>query len=120
MHPAACPYRCRLCAAVSYRRLTHRGFDGAMQYSGLYRCSGCSVTFSDPAAWREGGQVAFVDTEAPGVVAEPAEADHSPATRHILLPRMLGQPVVYGRCVEDLKEIQEAAARANKSKGRRR
>ena len=24
-----------------------------MQYSGLYRCSGCSFTFSDPAAWRE-------------------------------------------------------------------
>ena len=24
-----------------------------MAYSGLYRCSGCSVTFSDPLGWRE-------------------------------------------------------------------
>lgn len=54
MDLATPPYRCRLCDAASYRRLTHRGLDGAMQYSGLYRCSGCSVTFSDPVTWREG------------------------------------------------------------------
>ena len=47
LDPATPRYRSRLCAAASYRRLTHRGLDGAMQYSGLYRCSGCSVTFSE-------------------------------------------------------------------------
>jgi len=46
-------YSCRLCGATSYRRLTHRGPDGAMQYSGAYRCSGCSMTFTDTSEWRE-------------------------------------------------------------------
>ena len=129
MHPAACPYRCRLCDAVSYRRLTHRGLDGAMQYSGLYRCSGCSVTFSDPVAWREGGQVALVETEANAApalnpTAEPAGTargtGHSFATGHIVLPRTPGEPVGYGHSEADIKEIDEAVARANGSKGRRR
>jgi len=48
------PYRCRLCSAATYRRLVHRGPDGAMVYSGLYRCSGCTMTFTDFAEWREG------------------------------------------------------------------
>lgn len=47
------PYRCRSCGAASYRRLTHRGPEGAMTYSDLYCCSGCSVTFADPMAWRQ-------------------------------------------------------------------
>lgn len=46
-------YRCRQCGATSYRKLTHRGSDGVMRYSGIYRCSGCSFTFSEPADWRE-------------------------------------------------------------------
>jgi hypothetical protein len=29
-----------------------------MVYSGLYRCSGCSVTFADPTAWREASAAA--------------------------------------------------------------
>lgn len=53
MYPVSSPYRCRLCGTASYRRLIHRGPDGAMQYSGLFRCSGCSVTFSDHVASRE-------------------------------------------------------------------
>jgi hypothetical protein len=24
-----------------------------MVYSGIYRCSGCSLTFTDPSTWRE-------------------------------------------------------------------
>ena len=46
-------YRCRACASTSYARLTQRGPDGVMRYSGQYRCSGCSFTFSDPSMWRE-------------------------------------------------------------------
>ena len=54
MRPTCHSYRCRLCGSASYQRLTHRGPGGAMQYSGLYRCSGCSVTFADRGAWHEG------------------------------------------------------------------
>ena len=53
MHTLPPIYRCRACGAASYQKLTHRGPDGVMQYSGLYRCSGCSFTFSDPTTWRE-------------------------------------------------------------------
>ena len=41
--------QCRQCGATSYARLTHRAADGAMVYSGQYRCSGCSLIFSDLA-----------------------------------------------------------------------
>ena len=46
------PYRCRQCGAASYARLVHRKSNGAMGYADRYRCSGCSLTFSDPAEWR--------------------------------------------------------------------
>ena len=46
------PYRCRQCGAASYARLVQRGPDGVMAYADRYRCSGCSLTFSDPAEWR--------------------------------------------------------------------
>ena len=46
-------YRCRACGSTSYQRLTHRGPDGVMQYSGIHRCSGCSLRFSQLDAWRE-------------------------------------------------------------------
>ena len=52
MMSSSTPYRCRMCSAATYRRVVHRAEDGAMTYSGLYRCSGCDLTFSDPADWR--------------------------------------------------------------------
>ena len=52
LEPALSPYRCRQCGAASYARLVHRGPDGAMGYADCYRCSGCSLTFSDPVEWR--------------------------------------------------------------------
>jgi DNA-directed RNA polymerase subunit RPC12/RpoP len=70
MEPAA-TYRCRLCGAPSYRKLTHRGLDGTMEYSGLYRCSGCSVTFSDPAAWRDAPEVAEGAAQAAPIAVRP-------------------------------------------------
>jgi hypothetical protein len=45
---------CRLCGATSYRRVIERDESGAMQAGRLYRCSGCSVVFADPLAWRDG------------------------------------------------------------------
>jgi hypothetical protein len=47
--------RCRMCGASSYRPVLDRDGSGAMRATGLYRCSGCSVVFADPRAWREGG-----------------------------------------------------------------
>ena len=52
MQIAAHAYRCRLCGATSYRRLVQRGQSGAMTYSGLYGCSGCDMTFTNPSTWR--------------------------------------------------------------------
>lgn len=46
------PYRCRQCGTASYARLVQRGADGAMGYADRYRCSGCSLIFSNPAEWR--------------------------------------------------------------------
>ncbi len=44
-----------MCGATSYRPVIARDAAGAMTRTGLYRCSGCSVVFADPRAWREGG-----------------------------------------------------------------
>jgi hypothetical protein len=44
-----------MCGASSYRAVIDRDGSGAMRPTGLYRCSGCSVVFADPRAWREGG-----------------------------------------------------------------
>ena len=46
------PYRCRQCDAANYARLVERRPDGVMAYADRYRCSGCSLTFSDSAEWR--------------------------------------------------------------------
>jgi hypothetical protein len=46
--------RCRMCGASSYRHVIDRDGTGAMRATGLYRCSGCSVVFADPRAWRDG------------------------------------------------------------------
>ena len=52
MESSSNPYRCRQCGAASYARLVQRRPDGVMAYADRYRCSGCSLTFSDPAEWR--------------------------------------------------------------------
>ena len=125
MRPLSPTYRCRMCGAASYRRLVHRGLDGAMVYSGLYRCSGCPVTFSDPVAWRDAAsgksatQAEITPVQiTPPPVAHP-ERDSNPSGWGITLPR-LGQPLGYGYSEEDLKGIRDAAAPADKSKSKGR
>ena len=44
-----------MCGATSYRRVIARDEQGAMRHTDLYQCSGCSVVFADPKAWRDGG-----------------------------------------------------------------
>jgi len=46
---------CRMCGATRYRRVLARDERGAPRPNGLYQCSGCSVVFTDPQAWRGGG-----------------------------------------------------------------
>ena len=46
---------CRMCGATSYRRVIARDDLGSLRAIDLYQCSGCSVVFADPKAWREGG-----------------------------------------------------------------
>jgi hypothetical protein len=45
-----------MCGATSYRAVISRDEVGAMRASGLFQCSGCSVVFADPKAWRDGGK----------------------------------------------------------------
>ena len=43
-----------MCGATSYRRVIARDDAGALRATELYQCSGCSVVFADPKAWRDG------------------------------------------------------------------
>jgi DNA-directed RNA polymerase subunit RPC12/RpoP len=113
-------YRCRLCGAATYRRLVQRGPTGAMEYANLYRCSGCSVTFTDPSAWRESSAPAAVRTAAPSVsetrsqYAAPTDGPNLSTWGSASLMPVL--PNQYGHSKADLQAIREAAARANKGK----
>jgi len=46
---------CRTCGATNYRRVIARDERGDLKPTGLYQCSGCSVVFANPKAWRDGG-----------------------------------------------------------------
>lgn len=43
-----------MCGATSYRRVIDRDGIGTLRPTGLFICSGCSVVFLDPKAWRNG------------------------------------------------------------------
>ena len=47
-------YDCRMCGATSYRRVIDRDDTGALRPTTPFHCSGCSVVFMDPKAWRDG------------------------------------------------------------------
>jgi hypothetical protein len=64
---------CRLCGATSYRRVIARDDAGAMRASALYQCSGCSVVFTDPKAWRCGDD--DVSIAAPAAPPPPRRPD---------------------------------------------
>ena len=72
-------YCCRMCGATSYRRVLARDEGGAMRATELYQCSGCSVVFADPRAWREGGGDAVPDAPVVRPLTPlPPAADHRP------------------------------------------
>ena len=45
-----------MCGATSYRRVIARDDTGALRPTDHYQRSGCTLVFSDPKAWWEGGQ----------------------------------------------------------------
>ena len=48
------PYACRRCGARAYRPVIARDGSGALRATSGYRCTGCSLVFADPKAWRDG------------------------------------------------------------------
>lgn len=61
------PYACRMCGATSYRNVIERDDTGALKPTGMFHCSGCSVVFADPRAWRHGEAEALAPQSALGV-----------------------------------------------------
>ncbi len=79
-----------------------------MVASGAYQCSGCSVMFTDPAAWRSSAV-----TSAP---TPPAYASYG--VQCIDEADLRANRGAGGMTEADNKAIREAAARINKGKGR--
>lgn len=77
MEPSSNPYRCRQCGAASYARLVERRPDGVMAYADRYRCSGCSLTFSDPTEWRRSVNATMNASRALRVATGPSSAGFS-------------------------------------------
>ncbi len=95
-----------------------------MTYSGLYRCSGCSATFADPAAWRQAAVQSPATTGLPHRGAGIGPSNHSEPKPELLASwgakrEGVPDPSIYGYNETDQKAIKEAASRANRSKGRK-
>jgi len=65
-------HSCRMCGSSNYRRVVTRDGAGSMRATDLYQCSGCSVVFTDPKAWRDG--------EADPPIQRPPSATQRPVT----------------------------------------
>lgn len=59
-----------MCGATSYRSVIDRDGTGALRPTSLLQCSGCSVVFVDPKAWRD-GEAETPQQAAPGLVVPP-------------------------------------------------
>ena len=73
---------CRMCGATSYRRVVARDEQGALRSTPLYQCSGCSVVFADPKAWRDGGPDQPAKVQPPQTVREVVDHDEVIAPRN--------------------------------------
>ena len=77
MESSSNPYRCRQCGAASYARLVERRPDGVMAYADRYRCSGCSLTFSDSAEWRRSENASISAAHTQRDTTGPSSASYS-------------------------------------------
>ncbi|CAM5796350.1 hypothetical protein RFUL19S_04241 [Rhizobacter fulvus] len=96
-----------------------------MTYSDLYRCSGCSATFANPAAWR---QAVEPTTRHPSASrASPFGIGPSIDAGPVLpllaswggSSAVIAVPNAYGYNEADTTAIKEAAATANRAKGQK-
>jgi len=46
--------KCHQCGATSYKPVIKRNDQGAMNMSGIYRCTGCGLEFKTIDEWRKG------------------------------------------------------------------
>ena len=76
---------CRTCGATNYRRVIERDDKGDLRPTGLYQCSGCSVVFANPVAWRDGG-ADVVAAQATQIAARRIAGSASPAGNALLAP----------------------------------
>ncbi|WP_394789712.1 hypothetical protein [Rhodoferax sp.] len=44
-------YKCSRCGATSYQPVIARDASGALMPTGVFRCTGCRVTFTDARDW---------------------------------------------------------------------
>lgn len=44
-------YKCSQCGATSYQPVIGRDATGALMPTGVFRCTGCRVTFTDARDW---------------------------------------------------------------------
>ena len=71
-------HSCRLCGASNYRRVVARDEHGAQRPIDLFQCSGCSVVFTDPKAWREGNAEDMPLPRPPVVAPAAVMGEHRP------------------------------------------
>lgn len=72
-----------MCGATSYRPVIERDASGALRPTSLFRCSGCSVVFTDPKAWRD-GEAALHQAATNGVVK--LTPDHAQSLDPVVRP----------------------------------
>jgi DNA-directed RNA polymerase subunit RPC12/RpoP len=60
-------YKCSQCGATSYQPVIGRDATGALMPTGVLRCTGCRVTFTDPKDWwgHNGSAQQTPDTNSP-------------------------------------------------------
>lgn len=89
------PSSCRTCGATSYRRVIARNDQGALRPTEMYQCSGCSVVFAEPKAWREGGSD---ELKLGGGPTSPMRPTAVMAAEARLLVPQAPNPAPYGLC----------------------
>jgi hypothetical protein len=69
-----------MCGATNYRRVVARDDLGALRATELYQCSGCSVVFADPKAWRDGDTAQAPSPTTSSAVQYPATGTSVPGS----------------------------------------
>jgi hypothetical protein len=98
------PYACRMCGATSYRHVIDRDDTGALKPTGMFHCSGCSVVFTDPRAWRDG------EAEPPAIASGVGPLTATDAPAEALAPSAAPDFRTYGIRLSDAQPAADAAS----------